>query len=244
MKYKRVQAVSNMMIDYQSAKLLKYVQDKNEIIIVYETIMDYFEKARVKDAEDIDFEMPNVSAVAQDAIIGMLGSIDEGIEKFWKMVNRNQKVRKCDDDEGLTTGDDRSAIGDHRSTTGQPLVVLGRPNKSNVMKTENRNEENENSQYNTESSLNRTKGYCMNKLLQSDRADEYKRAIKAMNNCGFEITDSVAESVAYKMDEFSVSDQDIFDALAICRKTGKMKIDYFFAVVNNTIAGWNNSANQ
>ena len=112
------------------------------------------------------------------------------------------------------------------------------------MKKEKGNEENENSQYYTVQSDEGTKGYCMNKILASDRADEYRRALKSMEDFGFEITGSVAESVALKMDEYEITEKDIMDALLICHNRGKKKIDYFFAVVNKTIEGWDNSANQ
>lgn len=225
MVYKRIQKVSSMMIDFQSAKLLDYVTDEKEKLLVWDTVLNYFEKAREKDA-DVQFEMPNVSKASENAIKGMIESIDDGIYKFWKMVEKNTKARN---------GGQKD---DQRSTTGQPQEDGGSTN----IKENNINKNNENSLYYTATQDKNITviGFHRTNILQSNRADEYKRVLSAMKDFGYELTSSVTESIANKMEEDFIDENDVMDAIRICRNKNNGDIRYFFAILKHKVEGWGN----
>lgn len=233
MGYKRIQKVTSMMIDYKSAKLLDYVQTDEEKVKAWNCVLGYFEKAREKGAE-IHFQIPEeLSKPAQDAVSGMIESIDDGIDKFWKMVDKNTKARNqaLSNENELTTG--RPVV-----TTGQPVVTIGDQWSTNISKLKEKGSKiKENYQYSTGSS---EKGFNKHALLMSDRAEEYKRVLSAMKDYGYSINESHEESIAQKMNECYIDEDDVYDALRICQNKNNGDIRYFFAILKHKVEGWAN----
>lgn len=223
MAYKRMQTVPNMMISYQAMKLLKYVKDPTERLIVWDTVANYFEYAREKGSIMDGFQVPNVSEMAQDAIYEMIDSINEGIAKFWTIVDRNKKIRNASstndndiEEEELTSGRPVVTIGDHSS----PQVT----NKSNTSKT---------NEIQANTSIPSIHSSYVKTVMESEYKDTFKDVVCLLRQNGFSLRESDYDGLArFVMFEFlDVEATEI--CLEVCNKNNIYDMEYFFKVYRN-----------
>lgn len=223
MAYKRMQTVPNMMISYQAMRLLKYVKDPTERLIVWDTVVNYFEYAREKDSIMDGFQIPNVSEPAYDAIQEMINSIDEGIGKFWVIVDRNKRIRNGDSE----------PPPQEETTSGRPVVTIGHQSSPVVTNKGNTSEING---IIVNSSINSIRSPYVKKIMESSDKDTYIAVCKILNSYGFKMTEDDYSGVARKIMYECMDEEVALSCIDVCKKDNVFEMKYFFKVYNNKIS--------
>lgn len=228
MAYKRVQAVPNLMIDYQAFVLFNHLSPE-EKDIVSNAIMDYVIVARKRDsAYIIPFLKDGVSSMAREAFDGMIESIDEGIEGYWQMCDKLARNRS----KGAT---------DNSTTTSRPQV--------DNSTTTSRQEDDINKYVSKDVSMEVGKDVGNNlqypsyfqQVMKSDKANEFLIIVKQLNNNGFNLSDEQIEDIARRMKFDELDGESAKNAIDICKKNNKIDLGYFInCAKNECVNGWNN----
>lgn len=249
MGYKRISEVPSMMIDYGAVKLLRYTSEQEEVE-VWHIVSDYFSKARVRGVTGVEPVIPDgLSEPAKDAIQGMVESIDEGIDKFWQMVDKNIRNRNGGDHPS-TTGDDTSTIGDHMSTTGQHDVqnghngvhiaekldhtsTTGQPEvnhtSTNINKIKIKENINQNNIYN-EGGMGGTKSGNVTCNASNVTAD-INRVFTLLVQNGFDLSTDTLNQLHDAITDGIIHLRDVEDAIGLCKVQQTTDIAYLFGLI-------------
>lgn len=204
----RVQAVPNMMIGYDSLKLLKYLDDSTRLL-VFDSVVNYFSKARCKGASDVSPTKIENNAMANEIMSDMISDIDSGIESYWRIAERNSNVRKSAP--VVTSGDQSSPV----------VTNIEYSNKENIEIKD--------------SYINYIHSPIIEQIMQSENKGVFIKIINEVKDAGFSLSDSFYEGIARKIKFDLMDEASVKSVIEVCKRDGILDEDYFFKIFNNKL---------
>ena len=213
MAYKKVQTVPSLMIDYQSASFFQCLPPEEKEIL-WNSIMDYVDIARERNAENVQPSLPEgLSKIAYKTFDGMINSIDNGFEAYWKICDKNaERIRK------------RWA---KQQEEKQKDTTVYHGNTEEYR--------NDTSRLDTDTNSVNSISPAMQKIIDSDRQQEYLSIINIFMRYKFNMTYTLYDGIARKMLYEDLDEESVRVCMEVCKQKGIYTEDYFFRVYNNKL---------
>ena len=219
MGYKKAQMVPSIMIDYQSASFFQCLP-MEEKETLWNAVMDYFDVARERGVENVEPSLPDgLSKIAYKTFDGMINSIDSGIDAYWKICDKNserikQRWAKQQETKRDTTVYHGNTTEDHGNTA--------------VYRNDTSGEDTEKNSVNSISE-------AVERILASDRRQEYLVIINIFIKYQFKMTETLYDGIARKMLYEDFDEETARICMEVCKQHGIYTEDYFFKVYNNKL---------